>query len=165
MNYFALAQNGRLNMESEFARENFRKFLLKFEGARIALVPVIPESKKQRGMFEGAYIPLWVYLDGKDHRDTEICNDYHELAKLEFNAGTVVLNGTPRKYGKSTKGKKALQSTMDKMLDYLVENYAIDPMEVLNTEHYFDWKNRIFPFGGPDNYIDYMVEMGKLKRT
>lgn len=164
MNYFALAQNGRLNMESRFARENFSKFLLKHDGCRIAFMPVIPESKKQRKFFEGAYIPLWIYLDGHDHRDSELHDDYRELAKAEFNAGGMVVNGEVKKFGKSTKGKEALQKTMNNMLDYLVENYAIDPMEVLNPDDYFDWRNRIFPFGGPDNYIDYLVSIKKLKR-
>ena len=104
MKYSAIAKNGALSMESDYTRQAFKKFLLNHEGVRIEFVPVMPESRKQRKMYHSAYIPVWAYLDGKDHRDHSVLDALHEIAKLEFNGEIMIVGGKPKKYGKSTKG-------------------------------------------------------------
>jgi hypothetical protein len=49
------------------------------------------------------------------------------------------------------------------MVDFLVEQYGIDPMKVLNVEEYKRWKDTIFPYTDIDNFIDYMRKSGILK--
>ena len=58
---------------------------------------------------------------------------------------------------KSTKGRVALQSFLENVLAWLVENYA-PPVEALDPEAFKVWRDTVFPSGGPDNYIDYLVE-------
>lgn len=40
-----------------------------------------------------------------------------------------------------------------------MENYA-PPQEVLDPERFKIWPDTVFPFGGPDNYIDFWVRLG-----
>ncbi len=115
-------------------------------------------------MYHGAYLPLWAFLDGKDYKDSAVLEVLHEVAKLEFNPTVVVVNGKEKKIGKSTKGKLN-KGFMERILDYLIENYAIDPAEVLNPDHYKDFKDRIYPYTTKyDTYIDYLLDLGVLKR-
>lgn len=138
----------------EFARKNAGKRV------RLTLTPFTPESSEQRGFYHGGVLALWAHLDGKDYRKSSIIDAYHEVAKLEFNPEIVIVNGQARKIGKST--KRVLNSHIEKVIDYLVENYGINPEEVLNPSVYKDWAARIYPFGGPDNFISYLISISKL---
>lgn len=134
-------------------------------GKRFILMDLEPESKDQRGFFEGAVIPLWVYLDGYNHRDTVKVRQYHEHAKTEFNPEYLMICGKRVKEGASTKGKlKGENGVINKVIDFLEEQYGIDRVEVLDPKKYKHWKDAIYPYGGPDNYIDYLVETKKIKR-
>lgn len=162
MKYTAIAQNGSLQMQTDFMRENFKKFLKNHEGARIEFVPVLPESGKQRAYFEGAVIPLITfYQEGLDHRNGSDCAQVREWLKQEFNGQMTVVNGKSRIVPKST--KNLLNSGfLERVLDWLTENYR-PPQEALLPEKYKDWRDKIFPVAGPDNYIDYLCEMNILK--
>lgn len=162
--YYAISQNGSLSMGSEFMRNAFKKFLTNNNGARIALTAVLPESKGQRKFFEGAVVPMACFFQEKcDHHNSEDLENMRERLKIEFNGDFVALDGRGvQKVGKSTKG--ALQKVCDSVIDWLEEQYGIDRMEVLNSEKYRDWKNRIFPYGGPETYIDYLLETKQLKK-
>ena len=48
-------------------------------------------------------------------------------------------------------------------IDWLEEQYVIDRREVLNPKDYKKWRDEVFLYGGPETYIDYLVETGKLK--
>lgn len=142
-------------IKRQFAKANAGKRV------RLTLEAVQPESRKLRGYLHGAVYPLWAYLDGKDHRNATVLETLHEVAKEEFNPEWITISGTLRKVGKSSKGKE-LQGFVNKVIDFLVEQYGIDPNEVLNPEAYKDWAARIYPFGGPDNFISYLISIKKL---
>jgi hypothetical protein len=36
-------------------------------------------------------------------------------------------------------------------------------IEALNPEKYKHWKGTVYPFGGPETYIDYLVSLNILK--
>lgn len=140
-----------------------RKYVGERAGRRIRLTieEVTPESRNLRRFYHGAILKLWAYLDGKDYQDTGVLEKLHEVAKEEFNPEMIVISGKAYKVGKSSKGKD-LQPFVEKIIDFLTEQYGIDPMEVLNPESYKDWASRIYPFGGPDNFISYLISLGKL---
>ena len=77
-------------------------------------------------------------------------------------AQTVVVGGKAHLVPKSTKGREALNAFLERVVAWLMENYE-PPQEALNPENYKEWRDTIFPDGGPDNYIDYMVDMGWLR--
>lgn len=138
----------------QFAKANAGKRI------RLTLSPFTPESSSQRGFYHGAVIALWVHLDGNDYRNASILADYHEVAKLEFSPAIVIVHGHAKKIGKSTKGN--LNAHIEKCIDFLIEQYGINPMEVLNPDDYKLWKDTIYPYGGPDNFISYLISIGKL---
>jgi hypothetical protein len=49
----------------------------------------------------------------------------------------------------------------ERVLDWLIENYA-PPQEAIDLEKYKHWRDTIFLYGGPPNYIDYPIEIGIL---
>lgn len=163
MIYSAISQNGELKMQNEYMRENFKKFLKNHDGARIEFVPVLPESPKQRKFFEGAIVPLITfYQDNMDHRNAEDCYKVREWLKHEFNGEMVVVGGKSKLVAKSTKNVLR-EGFLERVLDWLIENYN-PPHEVLLPEKYKYWRDTVFPFGGPDNYIDYLVSVRLLKQ-
>jgi hypothetical protein len=64
--------------------------------------------------------------------------------------------------GKSTKGRAVLKAFVERVIDWLTENYN-PPAEALDPEKYKSWRDTIYPDGGPDNYMDYLVAIGILK--
>lgn len=160
MTYIVQAKNGRLKHSSDYNRARLNEDIRLNEGARYRIERETPESKDQRGFLHGAVYPLWAYLDGNNFKDNEVINHYHHKAKIEFNGGMLIRNGKPELYGKSTKG--VLNNFTNKVVDYLEEHYAVDREEVLDTKAYKHWRDAIYPAGGPETYIEYMVEIGNL---
>lgn len=146
------------------ARERILNHCKFHVGERFVLSDLLPEeSRKQRNFFEGAVIPMWVYLDGKDYKDSATCKDYHEVAKLEFNPKTVIVRGKARVIGGSTKGKLQREEIVDKVIDMLEEQYGIDRVLVLNPADYKHWRDTLRSFKDvPFNYIEYLISMKKL---
>jgi hypothetical protein len=142
----------------------FDDFVKKNPNVPWKLTPVLPESNKQRRFFEGAIVPLiaW-YQEGFDHRSSEDCRRVREWLKEEFNAEQIVIAGKVHRVGKSTRGRDALQPFLERVMEWLVENYA-PPVESLDTENFRHWHDVVFPYGGPDNYIDYLMSLNLLKR-
>ena len=135
-------------------------------GQRFALIPLEPESEVQRGFYEGGVIPLWIYLDGYDFRDPVKQKQYHQHANEEFNPEVLTINGKNVKKGASSKGKlNGENGIINKVIDMLEEQYGIDRIECLDPAKYKDWRDRIKINGEYDEYIDYLVAMGKLKRV
>lgn len=135
-------------------------------GKRVLLTDLEPESKDARGFFEGAVIPLWVYLDGYDHTDSVKQKQYHEIVKDEFCPEVLIVNGKQKIKGGSTKGKLSGQNGItNKVIDMLEEQYGIDRSVVLMPDKYKLWKDTIFPYEGADNYIDYLVQTNQLARA
>jgi hypothetical protein len=144
-------------------RARFKQFLTEHPGIRLKITAELPESRKLRGFLEGGIIPLIAYYqEGMDHRDADDRANVREWLKEEHNGELVDIGGTVHKIGKSTKGRAALNAFVERVMDWLVENYQ-PPQEAITPENYKHWRETIFPIGGPDNYIDYLVETGILK--
>lgn len=162
MRHHFQAKNGAISMPSDFARTVFKKHLLNNEGAIFDIVKRTPEeSRSQRKFYHGAVLPLWVYLDAKDYKNSDMIARYHEIAKIEFNGDFEATNGKTYRIGKSTQ-KELNNGFLERVIDNLVSQYGIDQSIVLNPKLYKKWRNEVFPFGGPENFIDYMREIKLL---
>jgi hypothetical protein len=53
---------------------------------------------------------------------------------------------------------------MERVMTWLVENYQ-PPIEAIDPKKYKHWRDAIFPYKDPDNYIDYLIEIGILQAT
>jgi len=126
-----------------------------------------PESRKIRGFYEGGVIALWVFLDGNDWRNSRISQHYHQEANKEFNGEMIMRGGKPEKIGLTSKGLLAGENGMiEKVTLYIIEQYGIDEQhlrnEILNPEKYKHWRDTLYPYGGPETYIEYLLSIGKL---
>ena len=118
----------------------------------------MPESIKQRGFFEACLCPLVTfYQEGMDFHNSDDVQKVREWLKLEFNSQMVEIKGKVHRIAQSTK-KKLNQGMLEKIVGYLEDNYA-PPIEALDPEFYKDWRDRIYPYGGPDNIIDYLISL------
>ncbi len=156
----AQSKDGRLSLGSAYNRQRFQQFLTENPNARLKIEPLLPESIKQRGFFEGAVVPLIAYYqEDLDHRNDEDCSRVREWLKIEFNPQMVVIDDKVHKVPGSTKGKLQ-EGFLEKVMDWMTDQgYKV---ELLNPDDYKDWRDRIFPHGGPDNYIDYLAELNRL---
>jgi hypothetical protein len=153
--------DGHLNM-GERNTAMFLAFVKENPGVPWRLSPVLPESGKQRRFFEGAIVPLVTfYQEGMDHRSEDDRTRIREWLKKEFNGEMVVIVGKAHLVAKSTKGRDALAPFLERVVGWLIENYA-PPMEALDGNSFKVWRDTIFPSGGPDNFIDYLREIGRL---
>jgi hypothetical protein len=138
----------------------FLDFVRKNPNVPWRLTPVLPESGKQRRYLEGCILPLITfYQDGLDHKKTDDVRKVRDWMKLEFNSEALVMSDTVHMVAKSTKGRDALQPFLERVVGWLVDNYA-PPQEALDPEFFKEWRDTIFPVGGPDNYIDYLKAQG-----
>ena len=145
-----------------YNRAKFMQFLRENPGIRLRITPELPESGRLRRYFEGAIVPLIAfYQEGMDYRSSEDRRRIREWLKEEFNGEMVQIGGSVHVVAKSTKGRAVLNPFVERVLDWMHENYA-PPAEALDPERFKTWRDTIFPFGGPDNFIDYNVETGIL---
>jgi hypothetical protein len=131
---FRVSRDGGMDF-GERNRVYFKQYLAAHPGVLCKITPVLPESNKQRRFYHGAVLPLWAYLDGKDYRSSEVLADLHEIAKYEFNGHEVIVEGRKMNVGRSTKGKE-LAPYLERVIEHLVDNYGIDPTEVLDPKQY-----------------------------
>lgn len=141
--------------------EAFRHWRKNNVGALLKITPVLPESDKQRRFLEGAVIPLVTYYqEGMDHRNADDCRRVREWLKAEFN-GQIVHLSTPEgiinghRIAKSTKGREALNAFLEKVVEWLQDNYS-PPLEALDPAHFKLWRDTVMD--GPTNYIDWLIE-------
>ncbi len=64
---------------------------------------------------------------------------------------------------KSTKGRAALNEITERVLAYLQENYGV-PERAFDPAEYKKWRDIELMNGAPENYIDYLLQIGVLKR-
>ena len=163
MKYYAIAKNGRLNM-NEYTRKAFLDFLSANEDMRLEIRALLPESQKMRGYFEGAIVPFITFFqEGLNHRDYKDLKNVREWLKIEFNGDFLAVGGKTHKITKSTKTN--LKEFIEKLMDWMGEQGY--PIELLNPEDYKKWRDEIFPSGeitDPDNYIDFLVSINKIKK-
>lgn len=162
--FWAIAsKDGGFDLGSEFNRNRLKIDLRKNIGSRYKIERITPESDKQRRFFEGAVVPLVTFFqEGMSHEEPEDNRKVRDWLKIEFNGELVIIQGKSVKVAKSTKGQLN-KGFLDRVIDWIEESYGVDRAIVLNPEDYKHWHDVIFPNGdGPDNYIDYLVELKKL---
>ena len=141
----------------------FLDFVKKNPGLPWKLEALITESKKQRGFFEGALVPLVAfYQEGMSHQKTEDLHRVREWLKLEFTSEGVMVGGKLQRVAKSSKGSHALRLLVERTVEWLEENYQ-PPVEALDGKSFKHWRDTVFPYGGPADYISYLCEVGILK--
>ena len=154
--------NGALEFGA-YSRARFKQFLVEHPGIRLTITAELPESGRLRRHFEGAVVPLIAfYQEGMDHRSSDDRRKIREWLKEEFNGEMVEIGGRVHTVAKSTKGRAVLNPFVERVIDWLTENYA-PPAEALDPEKFKHWRDTVFPLGGPETYIDYLVELHILK--
>lgn len=128
---------------------------------RAYIETITPESRSQRKYVMGGLIPLLVYLDGGDYRDTETKEHYFEFLKKELCPTVLTIKGKSEVFGKSTKGSEALGEFCEKLQDYLHEQYGIAyDNKAMNPEEYKKFRDEIYPTElGYEDFVDYCVKM------
>ncbi len=100
------------------------------------------------------------YQENIDHRDPEDLRIVREWLKIEFHGKYITMGGKAVKVAKSTKGELN-KGFLERVIDWAGEQGY--QTELLLPEDYKYWKDKVYPNGGPEHYIDYLVECGKLK--
>lgn len=155
-------KEGKLDF-GPYNRARFMQYLKDNGPLRLKITPELPESGKMRRFYEGAVVPLvCFYQHNFDHRNAEHRRQVREWMKEEFNGELVNINGIIHTVAKSTKGRAVLGPFVERVIDWLNDNYDV-PAEALDPERYKTWRDTIFPYGGPDTYIDYLVSLNLLK--
>lgn len=132
---------------------------------RYAIDPILPESKKMRGYFEGCLVALFCFFqEHLDHHDTDHLRQARDFLKTKFKGEMIIVDGVKQIVPGTTKGSENLRKITTNIFEMLVDDYGC-PEVALNPEAYKKWRDTIFPFtDGADNYIDYCLELGLLER-
>jgi hypothetical protein len=163
MKFQARTQNGGLIFPSDYQRDQFRKYVKENDGIRVKIEPITPESNNQRAFFEGAIVPLVTYYqEGMDHRNSEDLRQVREWLKIEFNGSVVLVDKKAHKVAQSTKGKLN-DGFIERVVDYLTENYGIDTAKVLNPEEFKKFRDEIYPYSNYEDFIAYMKDIKLIK--
>lgn len=156
------SKDGKGFVFSDFFRGKLKHYMRHNPNQPFTIEPILAESGKQRGWFEGGLCPLVAfYQEGLDHHDPKDVAKAREWLKVEFNSEIVALGGIAHKVAKSTKNELN-SGFLERVVEYIVENFA-PPDEALDPKKYKHWHDAVFPYGGPDNYIDYLVEIKTIK--
>jgi hypothetical protein len=146
---------------SDYWKRTVHDKLIDIKKTRAYIHTTQPESRKQRGFCMASLIPLLVYLDGNDHKDGQITDWYFEFYKKELTPATLNIKGKIQTVGQSTKGSENLNNFIDKLQDYLDEQYGIKrDSKIVSPDEYKKFKDTIYPFSNEyDDFIDYAVKM------
>lgn len=159
--FWGQAKDGKLSMGSEYNANRFKDFLRTHDGLRFKIDPLTPESNKQRNFFEGGVISLITYYqENLDYRDWRHCRKVRDWLLNEFSGEFVVIAGKSVRTRKTSRGELN-KGLLDRILEWMDEQGY--QTELLLPGNYKYWKDIIFPAGGPDNYIDYLLSIGKLR--
>jgi hypothetical protein len=91
--------------------------------------------------------------EGMDHRDGDDRRKVRDWMKQEFNGEMVEIAGKMQVVGRTTKGSAVLNPFVERVTDWLVENYS-PPVEALDPEKYKHWRDVIFPNGCPGYLLE-----------
>lgn len=155
-----ISNNGLgMNFAGPVAKAKFQEWAKQNRGRKIILTPIIPESKKMRGFFEGGIISLLTYYqENLDHNNPDHREMVREWVLGEFNAGMVNIAGKARRVPLTSKGK--LYEIIEKVIEWMEEQgYNTN---LLNPEDYKYWRDAVYSIGGPASYIDYLITIKKL---
>ncbi len=164
MKITARSLNGKFDLGA-YNEAVLKKHVRENPNSRYEIRSLDPESGAARGYYEGCLVALYCfYQEDLDHRNTKDHERAREIIALAFNSSMVIspISGMPEKIALSTKGRQALQKVSTELQEWLIDNYET-PMEVLSPDAYLEWRDTIFPYGGPDNYISYCLHKGILK--
>lgn len=169
-----MGQDGKPRLNFGEGRDKVADDLRKNPGARYKLERDTPESRKQRGFFEGGLVPLAVYfqealdtngiLRHVDYHVKEDCDLMRDLLKIEAGVcDAVKIKNKIRVIPKSSKGRKNLRQVLDFTVDWLRDECGC-PEYALDTKNWKHYRDAIRPDKGmPDNYIDYLRLINILK--
>lgn len=149
---------------TDYWRIQIRK-AVKDNGApiRAEIQTLLPESRKMRGYVMGCLIPLLVYLDGNEYKDSKTCDRYFEHYKKEFTPELLKINGKIHTFGASSKGAKSLNVFAEKLQDYLSEHYSIGyDNKVISPDFYKEWRDN-FSMESVDTFIEYCEKLKLIK--
>ncbi len=151
---------------SDYSRAKLRQLVKDNGPVRCEISTLLPESRNQRAYLMGCIIPLIVYLDGGDYRDTKTLEYYFEFLKRELSPDLVMIKGKAQVFGKSTKGSKALNGFLERSLEYLNEQYGIEyDNQALLPDSYKHFRDAIYPFQKEfDCYLDYCIKSKWIKK-
>ena len=159
--FLAQSDQGKLSLGSEFNRARFTEFLKNNPGIRLRIEAFTPESREQRGFFEGGLVPFICYFqENIDYNDGDHIRRVRDWLMLEFNASFLTVGGKALKVAKSSKGELS-RGLMERIMDWCGEQGY--PIELLTPNDYKDWRDRVRPSAGPGSYLDYLVACGKLR--
>lgn len=162
MNFHARVLGGKLTLGSIDNKARFQDFLNKNDNMRLEIRPLTPESGKQRRFYHGAVVPLIAfYQEGMSHTNPHDLEGVHEWLKLEHNGEMLLIKGKVHRVGKSTRGELAT-GFLERVMDWIEENYS-PPKESLDPEKFKYWQDVVYANGGPENFLDYLVEINVLK--
>ena len=160
--HFKAGISGDMEFPSDYARNRYKVYLIRNPGMRFKVSPLTPESDKQRKFFEGAVVPLFAYYqENLNWKNPDDLIKVREWLKLEFNGELLNILGRINKVAMSTKGKLN-DGFLERVIDYMAEN-GYDT-SLLDPEAYKHWRDQIYSWGKADTYIDYLLEIGKLKK-
>ena len=153
-----ITKEGRLSVST---RELVR--MKDFAGSPVEISPILPESRKMRGWFEGGLVPYYAFLHGMNWKSRNDIEAARWDIKDEFYSETRIINGKRKRIPKSTKGRKAIREVTEKLLDYYAENGYIS--DATDPEKYKYWRDVVLTQDptAPDNFIDWLIETGALK--
>lgn len=159
---FSLEGNGLVF--SDTMKWNLKKFIKENPNMPFEIKPIFAESSRQRGWFEGALVPLVTfYQEGMDFRNSKDNEKVRNWLKIEFNGELVVIGSKTHKVAQST-SQKLNSGFLERIVDWLEVNYA-PPVEALDPKSWKYWHDAIYPNGGPDTYIEYLLEKKIIKRV
>lgn len=154
-------KDGKLNF-SDYNRLRFKEWLKTNHGRLLVVKPKQIESKKQRGWFEAGLIPfITFYQENLDYRRAEDLESVRNWLKIEFNSDFLEIGGKLHKIAKSTSGELS-EGLIERILAWAEEQGY--QTEVLDPNIYKNWRDKIYPYGGPENFIDYLLEVKLLKK-
>jgi hypothetical protein len=145
---------------SDYNRLRFKEWLKTNHGRLLVIKPKHLESKKQRGWFEASLIPfITYYQENLDYHNPKHLEMVRQWLKIEFNADLINIGGKVHKIAKSTSGELN-EGLIERILAW-AEEQGYDT-SVLDIKMYKNWRDTIYPYGGPDNYIDYLKLIKRL---
>jgi len=148
---------------AEYTKWNLKKFIKENPNMPFELKPIFAESSHQRGWFEGALVPLITfYQEGLDYRNSKHNEKVRNWLKIEFNGELMTIGGKVHKIAQSTSQKLNL-GFLERITDWLETNYA-PPIEAMDPKAWKHWHDAIYPYGGPDTYIGYLLERNLIKK-
>ena len=161
-----ILRDGKIEM-SEFHKGKVRQALRDNNGPiRGYIETTMPESRRQRAYLMGCLIPLCVYFDGHDHTDGETLERYFEFLKTELAPEVMKVGGKIRTFGQSTKGSKRLNNFIEKLQEYLQEQYGLEySSRAIVPDEYKRFRDEIYPFQMEyKDFLDYCEKMNWIRK-